>query len=107
MSGTAVVVAFGAGFVSFLAPCVLPLVPGYLGRLLRPGRRLLQQGDRLLRLVLLSRADRHRDRRALAVADQVQLGAEAALAAPQGVVLRLTGRRIFFSPPRPPTGAPG
>ena len=30
MSGTAVAVAFGAGFVSFLAPCVLPLVPGYL-----------------------------------------------------------------------------
>ena len=30
LSGTAVVVAFGAGFVSFLAPCVLPLVPGYL-----------------------------------------------------------------------------
>jgi cytochrome c-type biogenesis protein len=30
VSGTAVVVAFGAGFVSFLAPCVLPLVPGYL-----------------------------------------------------------------------------
>ena len=28
--GTSVVVAFGAGFVSFLAPCVLPLVPGYL-----------------------------------------------------------------------------
>ena len=30
MSGTAVIVAFGAGFLSFLAPCVLPLVPGYL-----------------------------------------------------------------------------
>ena len=30
MSGTAVAVSFGAGFVSFLAPCVLPLVPGYL-----------------------------------------------------------------------------
>jgi cytochrome c-type biogenesis protein len=30
MSGTQVAVAFGAGFVSFLAPCVLPLVPGYL-----------------------------------------------------------------------------
>ena len=30
MSGTSVAVAFGAGFVSFLAPCVLPLVPGYL-----------------------------------------------------------------------------
>jgi cytochrome c-type biogenesis protein len=23
-------IAFAAGFVSFLAPCVLPLVPGYL-----------------------------------------------------------------------------
>jgi cytochrome c-type biogenesis protein len=30
MSATSVLVAFGAGFVSFLAPCVLPLVPGYL-----------------------------------------------------------------------------
>ena len=30
MSPTAVVVAFGAGLLSFLAPCVLPLVPGYL-----------------------------------------------------------------------------
>ncbi|HVM68925.1 MAG TPA: cytochrome c biogenesis protein CcdA [Gaiellaceae bacterium] len=30
MSATTVAVAFGAGFVSFLAPCVLPLVPGYL-----------------------------------------------------------------------------
>ena len=30
VSGTAVLVSFGAGFVSFLAPCVLPLVPGYL-----------------------------------------------------------------------------
>ncbi|WP_424061134.1 cytochrome c biogenesis protein CcdA, partial [Methanoregula sp.] len=24
------IVAFGAGIVSFLAPCVLPLVPGFL-----------------------------------------------------------------------------
>jgi cytochrome c-type biogenesis protein len=30
VSATSVIVAFGAGFVSFLAPCVLPLVPGYL-----------------------------------------------------------------------------
>jgi len=30
VSGSAVAVAFGAGFLSFLAPCVLPLVPGYL-----------------------------------------------------------------------------
>src|SRR5262245_60039542 len=30
MSYGAIPVAVGAGFVSFLAPCVLPLVPGYL-----------------------------------------------------------------------------
>lgn len=30
MSATSFLVAFVAGFVSFLAPCVLPLVPGYL-----------------------------------------------------------------------------
>lgn len=30
MSATEPIVAFLAGFVSFLAPCVLPLVPGYL-----------------------------------------------------------------------------
>src|SRR5918999_1074562 len=30
MSATGVLFAFLAGFVSFLAPCVLPLVPGYL-----------------------------------------------------------------------------
>jgi cytochrome c-type biogenesis protein len=30
MSPAAIAVAFGAGLVSFLAPCVLPLVPGYL-----------------------------------------------------------------------------
>ena len=30
MSSSAIPIAFLAGFVSFLAPCVLPLVPGYL-----------------------------------------------------------------------------
>jgi cytochrome c-type biogenesis protein len=30
VTGAALAVAFAAGFVSFLAPCVLPLVPGYL-----------------------------------------------------------------------------
>src|SRR5204863_441878 len=29
-SGVGPVAAFGAGFVSFLSPCVLPLVPGYI-----------------------------------------------------------------------------
>src|SRR5437763_16050824 len=28
--GTTVVAAFAVGFVSFVSPCVLPLVPGYL-----------------------------------------------------------------------------
>jgi cytochrome c-type biogenesis protein len=45
VSATGVLFAFLAGFVSFLAPCVLPLVPGYLsavsaidaGRLGEPG----------------------------------------------------------------------
>jgi cytochrome c-type biogenesis protein len=30
VTASSVLVAFAAGFVSFLAPCVLPLVPGYL-----------------------------------------------------------------------------
>ena len=30
MSASEALIAFGAGFISFLAPCVLPLVPGYL-----------------------------------------------------------------------------
>jgi len=29
-SGVGIAAAFGAGFVSFLSPCVLPLVPGYI-----------------------------------------------------------------------------
>ena len=29
-SGTTVIAAFAVGFVSFISPCVLPLVPGYL-----------------------------------------------------------------------------
>ena len=28
------IVAFGAGLISFLSPCVLPLIPGYLSDLL-------------------------------------------------------------------------
>ena len=29
-SGIGLPVAFGAGLISFLSPCVLPLVPGYI-----------------------------------------------------------------------------
>lgn len=33
MNDISILVAFGAGFVSFLAPCVLPLVPGFIAYL--------------------------------------------------------------------------
>jgi len=37
--------AFGAGLVSFLSPCVLPLVPGYVSMLSGIGVEQLQQGE--------------------------------------------------------------
>ena len=30
LSGTGLLTSFGAGVISFLSPCVLPLVPGYV-----------------------------------------------------------------------------
>lgn len=33
MNNISILVAFGAGFVSFLAPCVLPIVPGFIAYL--------------------------------------------------------------------------
>lgn len=33
MNDISILVAFGAGFISFLAPCVLPLVPGFIAYL--------------------------------------------------------------------------
>src|SRR3954454_11314402 len=77
----------------------VPLVSGHLRRLPGPRRRLLQERDSLLRLVLLPRAHRRRDRDAVAVANQVQLGAEPALAPAQGVVGRLAGRPVFAPAP--------
>ena len=35
---TTVIAAFAVGFVSFISPCVLPLVPGYLSRGVRASR---------------------------------------------------------------------
>jgi cytochrome c-type biogenesis protein len=54
----AVPIALAAGLVSFLSPCVLPLVPGYLGYLavhgcLSRGRRGTAQPPRLILGVLL------------------------------------------------------
>src|SRR5436309_9216099 len=47
-SGIGIPVAFGAGLISFLSPCVLPLVPGYISAVagvapseIRPARVLL------------------------------------------------------------------
>ena len=50
-------VAFGAGVVSFLSPCVLPLVPGYVSMMSGYSAAQIETGDystaRLLRVILL------------------------------------------------------
>ena len=46
---TTVVAAFAVGFVSFISPCVLPLVPGYLSAVSRRLVAELQTGERSLR----------------------------------------------------------
>jgi cytochrome c-type biogenesis protein len=43
---TTVFAAFAAGFVSFISPCVLPLVPGYLSAVSGVSVVELQEGDR-------------------------------------------------------------
>ncbi len=47
-SGIGLPVAFGAGLISFLSPCVLPLVPGYISAVAggRAGRDPAPAGDR-------------------------------------------------------------
>ena len=50
---TTVFAAFAAGFVSFISPCVLPLVPGYLSAVSGVSIVDLQQGDRRASTVLL------------------------------------------------------
>src|ERR1700738_5175296 len=47
------VVAFGAGIVSFLSPCVLPLVPGYLSLMSGVGSSQLAVATRTDRTKLL------------------------------------------------------
>ena len=56
MSGgvdTTIIAAFAVGFVSFVSPCVLPLVPGYLSAVSGVSLAELQQGERRLSRVLL------------------------------------------------------
>jgi cytochrome c-type biogenesis protein len=45
-SSTTVFAAFGAGFLSFVSPCVLPLVPGYLSAISGVSFAELQEGRR-------------------------------------------------------------
>ena len=49
---TTVIAAFAVGFVSFISPCVLPLVPGYLSTVSGVSLAELQNGDRRLSRVL-------------------------------------------------------
>jgi cytochrome c-type biogenesis protein len=56
MSGgvdTTVIAAFAVGFVSFISPCVLPLVPGYISAVSGVSVAELQRGERSLFKVLL------------------------------------------------------
>lgn len=51
------IVAFGAGVVSFISPCVLPLLPGYLSMMSGYSAVQLEQGDvstrRMTRVILM------------------------------------------------------
>ena len=53
---TTVVAAFAVGFVSFIAPCVLPLVPGYLSAVSGVSLAEIQSDDRRLSKILLPAA---------------------------------------------------
>ena len=50
---TTVFAAFAAGFISFISPCVLPLVPGYLSAVSGVSIVDLQEGDKRTSTVLL------------------------------------------------------
>ena len=50
---TTVIAAFAVGFVSFISPCVLPLVPGYLSAVSGVSVAELRKGERSLLRVLL------------------------------------------------------
>jgi cytochrome c-type biogenesis protein len=50
---TTVIAAFAVGFVSFISPCVLPLVPGYLSAVSGVSLAELRSGERNLAKVML------------------------------------------------------
>jgi cytochrome c-type biogenesis protein len=49
---TTVVAAFAVGFVSFVSPCVLPLVPGYLSAVSGVSIADMRSGERKLSTIL-------------------------------------------------------
>src|SRR6201993_5045713 len=53
-TGVGIPVAVAAGLVSFLSPCVLPLVPGYLSTVIGVTPRDLQEGVRVRRVLVPS-----------------------------------------------------
>jgi cytochrome c-type biogenesis protein len=53
---TTVVAAFAVGFVSFISPCVLPLVPGYLSAVSGVSLAEIQSEDRKLSRILIPAA---------------------------------------------------
>ena len=42
------VIAFGAGFISFLSPCVLPIIPGYISYITGKNLNEIQQNRRIV-----------------------------------------------------------
>ncbi len=50
---TTLIAAFAVGFVSFISPCVLPLVPGYLSAVSGVSLTEIREGDRRLGRILL------------------------------------------------------
>ena len=52
-TGVGIPVAIAAGLVSFLSPCVLPLVPGYLSTVIGVTPADLEEGDVGMRRVLV------------------------------------------------------
>jgi cytochrome c-type biogenesis protein len=50
---TTIIAAFAVGFVSFISPCVLPLVPGYLSAVSGVSLAEIQHGEKRLSRVLL------------------------------------------------------
>src|ERR1700710_3130868 len=50
---TTIIAAFAVGFVSFISPCVLPLVPGYLSAVSGVSLAEMRSGERETRRILL------------------------------------------------------